>query len=204
MRSIKGEENWIESARQGDLEAFNSLVLAYQDRVYNQAYRMLGSSQAAEDAAQQAFLAAFQKIHQFRGDNFRAWLLRIVINLCYDELRRNKRQFTVPLEPMDSDGEEIEEPRWLADPGESLEETIERAELNFLLQKALNALPPYLREVIVLVDIQDFKYEEAAEIAGVPIGTVKSRLARGRTALSAYLKASGYFNPPRRAVGRVF
>jgi RNA polymerase sigma-70 factor (ECF subfamily) len=204
MRAIKDEENWIESARQGNLEAFNSLVLAYQDLAYNQAYRMLGSPQAAEDAVQQAFLAAYQKIYQFRGTNFRAWLLRIVINLCYDELRRAKRQLTVPLEPLDDEGEEIDEPRWLADPGESLEETVERAELNFLLQKALESLPPYLREVVILADVQDFKYDEAAEIAGVPIGTVKSRLARGRAAMSAYLKASDYFNPPRRAVGRVF
>ena len=202
-KTLKIEDHWIASARQGNLDAFNNLVLAYQDQAYNQAYRMLGNPQAAEDAVQTAFLAAFQKIHQFRGENFKAWLLRIVINLCYDELRRMKRQQNVPLEPLDNQGEEVEDPRWLADPAEPPEDAIERAELNFLLQKALDAIPANLREVVTLVDIQDFKYDEAALISGVPIGTVKSRLARGRAALSTYLKASGFFENSRQATTRV-
>lgn len=86
------EKALIQDALQGDLDAFNRLVLAYQDRVYNQAYRVLGESQAADDATQEAFISAYKNLRSFRGGSFRAWLLRIVTNACYDELRRRKRR----------------------------------------------------------------------------------------------------------------
>ena len=94
----------IQSALDGDLDAFNRLVLAYQDMVYNQAYRMLGESQTAQDATQDAFIAAYRKLHTYRGGSFRAWLLRIVTNLCYDELRRRKRRPVTPLRPPPAPG----------------------------------------------------------------------------------------------------
>src|SRR5512143_4025106 len=105
----------IQAARQGDLDAFNRLVLAYQDQVYAQAYRMMGEMEAAEDATQEAFISAFRSIQSYRGGSFRAWLLRIVTNASYDELRRRQRRPTTPLEPVDADEEEIESPQWLAD-----------------------------------------------------------------------------------------
>ncbi|HEY5669428.1 MAG TPA: sigma-70 family RNA polymerase sigma factor [Anaerolineales bacterium] len=173
----------ISDARQGDLNAFNRLILAYQDLVYAQAYRMMGEPEAAEDATQEAFISAFRSIRSYRGGSFRAWLLRIVTNACYDELRRRKRRPTTPLEPMDAEDEEIESPHWLADPSESPEDRTERLELDQAIQNCLEDLPPDFRSVVVLVDIQGFDYIEAAEVIKKPVGTVKSRLSRARLRL---------------------
>jgi len=170
----------IQDARRGDLDAFNRLVLAYQDMVYSQAYRMMGEAEAAEDAAQDAFISAYRKLDSYRGGSFKAWLLRIVTNLCYDELRRRKRRPTTPLEPLDNDDEEIESPRWLSDPNGTPEEETERAELARALQGCLDDLPPEFRSVVILVDIQGLDYIETAASIGKPLGTVKSRLARAR------------------------
>jgi RNA polymerase sigma-70 factor (ECF subfamily) len=173
----------IDAAQHGDLEAFNRLVLAYQNMVYNQAYRMVGDMDVAEDASQDAFIIAFRKLGTYRGGSFKAWLLRITTNLCYDELRRRKRRPTTPLEPTDHDDDEIESPRWLSDPSETPEQTAERVELAQALQFCLDGLPPDFRAIVTLVDIQGLDYSEAAQAMGRPLGTVKSRLARARTRL---------------------
>ncbi len=178
----------IALAQQGDLEAFNRLVLAYQDLVYNQAYRIMGESDAAEDAAQEAFISAFRRLDTFQGGSFRAWLLRIVTNRCYDMLRYRKRRPVTDLHPEGRDGEEIESPGWLADPGESPEERALRRELNAAIQECLQNLPPAFRTVAVLVDVQGLDYQEAAEALGKPVGTVKSRLSRARARLRECLQ----------------
>ena len=178
----------IQDACRGDLDAFNRLVLAYQDLVYNQAYRLMGDFDAAEDATQDAFIAAYRKLDTYRGGSFKAWLLRIVTNLCYDELRRRKRRPTTPLEPLDQEDEEVESPRWLSDPAESPEQRAERAELSRALQRCLDGLPPEFRAVVALVDIQGMDYTEAAQATGNPLGTIKSRLARGRLRLRDCLR----------------
>lgn len=173
----------ILEAKGGDLASFNRLVLAYQDMVYNQAFRMLGELDAAEDAAQEAFISAYKSIHNFRGGSFKGWLLRIVTNACYDELRRRKRRPTTPLEPLDDDDEEIESPHWIADPGKSPEESTERQELSLAIQNCLDQLPEEFKTVVVLVDLQAIDYTEAAAVMRIPLGTIKSRLARGRLRL---------------------
>ena len=173
----------ILEAKQGDLNAFNRLVLAYQDMVYNQAYRMMGELDAAEDATQEAFISAYRSMHSFRGGSFKGWLLRIVTNACYDELRRRKRRPTTPLEPLDDDDEEIESPHWIADPGETPEESTERQELSRAIQNCLEQLPDEFKAVVVLVDLQGVDYTEAASIMHTPLGTIKSRLARARMRL---------------------
>jgi RNA polymerase sigma-70 factor (ECF subfamily) len=178
----------IQSARQGDLTAFNRLVLAYQDMVYNQAYRVMGESDASEDAAQEAFISAYRKLHTFRGGSFRGWLLRIVTNACYDELRRRKRKPVTSFEPQNEDGEEIESARWMVDPGKSPEERLQQAELAQAIQNCLNALPPDFRTVAILVDVQGMDYAQVAEIVKKPLGTVKSRLARARHRLQLCLQ----------------
>ncbi len=178
----------IQDARQGDLTAFNRLVLAYQDMIYNQAYRVIGESGAAEDATQEAFISAYRKIHTYRGGSFRGWLLRIVTNACYDELRRRKRKPVVPLEPLNADGEQIESPRWMVDPGESPEDSAQRTELSLAIQDCLNNLPPDFRTVAVLVDVQGMDYAQVAEIIKIPLGTVKSRLARARRRMQLCLQ----------------
>jgi RNA polymerase sigma-70 factor (ECF subfamily) len=173
----------ISLAKKGDLDSFNRLILAYQDMVYHQALRVLSDSQSADDATQEAFISAFRKIRSFRGGSFRAWLLRIVTNACYDELRRRKRRPTLPLEPLDDAGEEIDSPHWMEDQSEKPEEYTERAELNLAILNCLEELAPEFRIIVSLVDIQGLDYAEAAEVIEKPLGTVKSRLARARSRL---------------------
>jgi len=178
----------VEKSLKGDLEAFNQLVLNYQDIAYNLAYRILGERAVAEDITQDAFLSAYLKLYTFRGGSFRAWLLRIVTNACYDEIRRWKRQPTVPLTPVDQNVEEIESPYWLEDTGKSPEEATLLNELSFTIQKCLDLLSADFKIVVVLVDIMGMSYLEAAEISGVPLGTIRSRLRRARERLRIYLK----------------
>lgn len=170
----------IKKARDGDLDAFNRLVLAYQDMLYNQAYRVIGEPDAAEDATQEAFISAFRKLQTYRGGSFKSWLLRIVTNACYDELRRRKRKPVAPLEPQNDDGEEIESAAWMVDPGESPEERLQRRELDGAIQRCLDKLSADFRMVVVLVDVQGLDYAEVAKVLDTPLGTIKSRLARAR------------------------
>ena len=174
------EKGLIHEAQRGDLDSFNRLVLAYQDMVYNQAFRVMGESAAAQDATQDAFISAYRKMKSYRGGSFKSWLLRIVTNACYDELRRRKRRPTTPLEPRDQHDEEIESPHWIADPVESPEDFSERVELSEAIQHCLDDLSPDYRTVVVLVDIQGMDYAQAAKVVGKPLGTIKSRLARAR------------------------
>jgi len=148
----------------------------------------MGEPSAAEDATQDAFISAFRHLGTYRGGSFKAWLLRIVTNLCYDELRRRKRRPITPLEPVDEDDEEIESPRWLSDPGESPEGALEREEMSRALEHCLKGLPPEFRAIVALVDIQGLDYNEAALVVKRPLGTVKSRLARARLRLRDCLK----------------
>ena len=170
----------IQSAQKGDLDAFNRLVLAYQDMVYGLAYRMMGEAEAADDATQDTFISAYRHLKDYRGGSFKSWLLRIATNNCYDELRRRQRRPTTPLEPLDEDDQEVESPAWLTDPGESPEEALERQELNKAIQRCLADLPPDFRSVVLLVDVQGLDYAEAAQVIQSPVGTIKSRLARAR------------------------
>ncbi len=177
------EAGLIQSAQQGDLNAFNRLVLVYQEVVFNQAYRILGELEAAEDATQEAFISAYRNIRGYRGGSLKSWFLRIVTNACYDELRRRKRRPTVPLEPVDDDEQEVESPHWLADPSLSPEEQAEQSELARAIQHCLDELPMEFKAIVILVDLQGMDYLEAAAVVRTPLGTVKSRLARGRERL---------------------
>lgn len=177
------EISLIHAAQKGELDAFNRLVLAYQDIVYNQALRMLNDDDSAADAAQDAFISAYRHIRDYRGGSFRAWLLRIVTNACYDVLRRNQRRPTVSLEPLDDTGEEIESPHWLADNSDLPEEKAEQKELAAAISSCLQGLPDEFRAAVILVDVQGLDYAEAAQSLGKPVGTIKSRLARARLRL---------------------
>lgn len=174
------EQALIQDALEGDLDAFNSLVLHYQDMAYNVAYRVMGEHDAAGDAAQEAFISAYQKLHQYRGGSFKAWLLRIVTNACYDELRRRQRQPVTPLKPEMDDGETLENPFWIEDESATPEEQSEESELQEAIQHCINELDDKFRTVLVLVDVEGLDYETAAEAVDTPLGTVKSRLARAR------------------------
>lgn len=180
----------VAKAARGELEAFNQLVLCYQDLAYGQALSVMGDPAEAEDITQESFIKAFQKIRQFRGGSFRAWLLKIVTYTAYDQLRRDKRQATTALYPEDEDGEEMESPSWLADPGPSIEAILEQDELSRTIQDLLDELPETYRSVLNLIDRYEMDYKEAAEILNVPMGTIKSRLARARLLMKGKLLAN--------------
>ncbi len=178
----------IVSARRGDLDAFNTLVLAYQDMLFSTAVRILGDDDLAADATQDAFMSAFKGINSYRGGSFKAWLLRTVTNTCYDELRRRKRRPTTPLEPDSDDGEEMDTPRWLADPALTPEQSAEAVELEHAIQHCLDNLPMEFRTVVVMADLQGLDYTEVAAAVRAPLGTIKSRLARARLRLRECLQ----------------
>jgi RNA polymerase sigma-70 factor (ECF subfamily) len=178
------EQEWVKLAQLGDLDAFNKLVLTYQDRVYTQAFYVLEDAPTAEDMTQEAFLTAYKNLASFRGGSFKGWLLRITTNLCLDELRRRKRHPSTSLEVHNSEGEELESPSWLVDPGQSPERATEDSEFWREIKQVLSRLPWEFRIPIILVDIHGLSYFEATEVLNVPLGTVKSRLARGRRMMS--------------------
>jgi RNA polymerase sigma-70 factor (ECF subfamily) len=175
----------IREAQRGSVAAFNQLVMAYQGTAYNVAYRVIGNGDAAADACQEAFLKAYQAIKQYRGGSFKSWLLRIVTNACYDQLRYKSRRPAASLDDLTENPDDHNEK--LINGGERPEESILRDELNDLIQVGINHLPEDQRVVLVLSDVQGFSYQEIAEIVGQPLGTVKSRLSRGRQRLRDFL-----------------
>ena len=175
----------IGEAQRGDVSAFNTLILAYQGNAYNLAYRLIGEADAAADAAQEAFIAAYNHLPQFRGGSFKSWLMRIVTNACYDELRRRKRRPAVSLDDPDSDAE-----LQLTSPGEGPEGAAQRSALNRVIQDCLDDLPEDQRAVAVLCDVQGYDYQEIASMTRVSLGTVKSRLSRARQRLRECLQGA--------------
>jgi RNA polymerase sigma-70 factor (ECF subfamily) len=179
----------IQSAKKGDLDAFNRLVLAYQDQAFNVAVCILADEHLAEDATQEAFISAYRNIGGFRGGSFRAWILRIITNRCYDELRRQKRQPSQSLDSINNESEEEQDdPVVLKDDQHLPEVEAEKHELENAIQKCIEGLAADFRTVVVLVDIQGLDYQEACQIIQKPLGTLKSRLARARLSMQNCLQ----------------
>jgi len=193
-RTQAERENLTRLAMTGDLDAFNELVLIYQDLAYHHAYALLGDPDLAADAAQESFIKAFQNISGFRGGSFRSWLLKIVTNSAYDVLRRAGRHPVQPLFPVDENGEEVESAAWLADPAPGVQAVVEQHELSKEIYRVLDELPEAYRSVITLVDLYELDYTEAAQALKVPLGTVKSRLARARLEMQKRLRESVGYN----------
>ncbi len=189
------EEELIQTAQRGNLDAFNELILHYQSQVYNLAYHIMHDPAAADDATQEAFISAYHAIKKFRGGSFRAWLLRIVTNACYDELRRRKRRPKVSWEDF-GEMEEEANPH-LVDDGARPEESLEQVELRALLERTIAKLPEHHRTTLVLVDRLGLSYEEAAQAMDIALGTVKSRLARARQEMQALLQEERELLPAR-------
>jgi RNA polymerase sigma-70 factor (ECF subfamily) len=188
------EQALIASARKGDARAFNQLVLLYQSMAYNVAYRILTDPDAAADATQDAFLSAFKAMRKFRGGSFKAWLLRIVTNACYDQLRVKQRR---PTSSLDDLPVEADHTYYMYDPAEQPDEYAERRDLNRLIQAGIATLPVEQRVVLVLSDVQALSYQEIAQVLGISLGTVKSRLSRGRAKLRDHLVQRGELLPAR-------
>lgn len=190
----------IRAAQRGSLESFNSLVLRYQDAVFTTAYRIMGETQIAADIAQDAFITAYRQIGTFRGGVFRAWLLRIAANRCYDELRRYKRRPTVSVESMG--GEESADSPDLPDPSETPEQVALSNELQRAIQGCISGLGAEQRVVLVMSDIDGLDYESVAAAVGVALGTVKSRLSRARAAMRDCLSGLGELLPAEFRLSR--
>lgn len=191
----EAEEKLIQAAQRGNLDAFNLLILRYQNFLFGIAFRILHDEDTTADAVQEALISAFCKFNTFRGGSLKSWLARVVVNACYDEIRQRHRQRSVPLEHQNSMGEEIESSYWLVDPSSGPEEHFEASELDSAVQNSLHTLPSMYRTVLILVDIEGLSYEEAAAAAHVPVGTVKSRLARARMQMQKSLQAFGELLP---------
>ena len=179
----------IKSAQNGDMDAFNDLVLHYQDLLYRIALRVVRDECVAQDALQEAMIHAFRHIRSFRGGNFKSWLARVTVNASYDELRRGRRHNGIPLELFTSDGDEVESPDWMRDPTSGPEDRAEQSELQMALHGCIKSLMPDYRLMVILVDMEGMSYEEAAYVAHVPVGTVKSRLSRARIQLRNSLQS---------------
>lgn len=173
-------ESLITAAQQGDLDAFNRLVLAYQDRVYRTACAILLDEDAAADASQDAFILVYRHLSYFHGGSFYNWLMRVTTNVCLDALRRTRRHPTYSIEALCEDDTEVESPRWLVDDRPSPEATCLQKELHRAIYQGLATLPIDLRTVVVMIDINEMDYSETAHALGKPLGTIKSRLARAR------------------------
>ena len=173
-------------SKDGKIAAFNSLVERYQGAVYNLAHRLLGDSGAAEDATQEAFLSAYRAISRFEGGNIRSWFLRIAANECKDEMRRRQRRHVASLDALSGDRERSFD---IADPKPGAEAVVEMHEFGSEFQRLLLKLPFEQRQAILLVDVYEYRYEEVARMTGESLGTVKSRIHRGRERLRGLLAA---------------
>ncbi len=189
------ESTWVKMAQRGNLEAFNELILHYQNQVYNLAYHMLRDGAAADDATQEAFISAYKALDKFRGGSFRAWLLRIVSNACYDEMRRQKRRPAVSWDDF-GDMEQEANPHLVSDI-ELPEQAVQRDELRDLLDRTMAQLPEEQRMTLILVDRMGLSYEETAQTMKTRLGTVKSRLARARGKMQDLLQQERELLPPR-------
>jgi RNA polymerase sigma-70 factor (ECF subfamily) len=182
------EQALIDSATSGNLQAFNTLVLTYQDAVYTVAYRIMGETSAAADAAQEAFIVAYRKLRTYRGGSFRGWLVRIVTNQCYDELRRRQRRPSIALSLL-PDADSDDGPALPDSESAAPEQITEQHELQRAIQDCINALTPDQRLVLVLSDVEELDYQSIADTTGANLGTVKSRLSRARAAMRDCLQA---------------
>ena len=188
------EQQWIDDARQGDQEAFAQLVRLYEKRVYALALRMCKNPDDAAEAAQEAFLAAWQGLRFFRGESsFSTWLYRLASNACVDLLRREGTHRSAAGPSFNDEELNIDVP----DAAPSPQEAVEQRELRRQIEAGLQALSPDHRQVLLLREMHQLSYDEIAEALSLDVGTVKSRISRGRKQLRKFLVESGnFFAPP--------
>jgi RNA polymerase sigma-70 factor (ECF subfamily) len=184
--SSTNDETLVKAARRGDMDAFEELVARHRDRIYARAFSMTRNEEDAVDLSQEAWIKGWQRLEQFQGDSsFTTWMTRIVINLCLDHLRKQKRHRTDSIEAMedDSGGVERQLPVVTVNPTEGLE----RAELRGRIDRALGQLSAEHRAVLVLHAFEEMEYKTIAKTIGCSMGTVMSRLFYARRKLAALL-----------------
>jgi RNA polymerase sigma-70 factor (ECF subfamily) len=176
------DRDLVGRARRGDREAFTQLIVQYQVPLYNMALRMVGGPDDAADIVQEAFLRAWEKIRTLRDAPFKSWLFQIAANLCYDHFRRGRRYGTMPEE------EQSAKIIGLGLPAPDPQERAEANERNRLVRESIARLEHDMRIAIILRDINGLSYDEIATALRVPLGTVKSRIARARAQVQEYLQ----------------
>ena len=170
------DNSLIDRTLSGETEAFSVLVKRWERPIYSLAFRMLGRDEDARDACQEAFLAAYRNLSKFRGDaKFSSWMYRIALNACHSR-RRQSSIVSYSLDAEDANGKrfEIEDSKI-----ESLPDRMQRDEQATLVRKALQALPPEMRQIIVMKEYEEMTFLEISEILNIPLSTVKSRLYTG-------------------------
>ena len=182
----------IERARAGDTRAFEDLARREERALYRHALRIVGTTADAEDIVQDALFSAWRSLASFQGLSFRAWLFRIATNRALDQLRSRKRRPELPLDPPDDDDVTWAEP---VAPGPDLTQLVGDREALAAVETALGSLPAEQRTALLLRDVEGFAYEEISVITSVEIGTVKSRIHRGRLAVRNVLIARGWRGP---------
>jgi RNA polymerase sigma-70 factor, ECF subfamily len=193
--------------QRGDRSAFNHLVERYQAGAYALAFRMVGDPDIAADVVQDSFFSAYRAVGSFRGSSFRAWLYRIVSNACIDYFRTEKRRPSTSLDagleaPRDGEGTgNVHVPQALIDTSWDPERLALRAEAIRNIQSALLELPPEQRLALILCDVQSLPYDEIARVMETSVGTVKSRIARGRGHLRRILLQGGELSESNRRPG---
>jgi RNA polymerase sigma-70 factor (ECF subfamily) len=182
--------------RTGQTYCYNCVIETHQSQAYNLARRLLGDWSLAEDAVQEGLVSGYRAFSQFRGENLKAWLMRIVANSCRDMLRAQRARPAVSLDPTPTDSDDptlsaVDLPSNQASP----EDLAEQSELRRTIESALASLSEDRRLAITLVDVQGFSYEEAAQVMNCSLGTVKSRISRARGELRDYLRGAGELLP---------
>ena len=180
------DDQIIERTLAGETDAFSMLVRRWERPIYGLSLRMLGRDEDARDVCQETFLAAFRNLRKFRGEaKFSSWIYRIAINACHSRLRKHNGAAEQSLDLEDEDGRKFE----LADGGlELMPDRMQRDQLAFLVRKALQALPPEMRQVIIMKEYEDLTFAEISEIMQIPVSTVKSRLYTGLQQMRARLE----------------
>ena len=185
------EQKWIDSARKGDQDAFAELVRLYEKKVFALTARMCKNPEDAAEAAQEAFLAAWQGLPNFRGDAaFSTWLYRLASNACIDLLRREGRHQSAAGPSFNDEETGLE----VIDTAPTPAETLERKELRQQIELGLQSLSTEHRQVLILREIHQLSYDEISRILKLDTGTVKSRISRGRRQLRNLLLKSGNFS----------
>ena len=187
------ERELVRAAAGGDEDAFARLVRLYENKVFHLALRMCGNPEDAREAAQDAFLAAWQGLPFFRQESsFSTWLYRLTSNACVDLLRREGRHTTAAGPSLDDE----EAPVSLPDTAAGPQEQLEQRELRELIEAGLQSLSPEHRQVLILREMHQLRYDEIAQTLDLDVGTVKSRINRGRKQLRKFLLETGNFSPP--------
>jgi len=185
------EQQWIDAAKQGDMAAFEELVKLYEKRVYALTLRMCKNPEDAAEAAQEAFLSAWQGLPFFRGDaSFSTWLYRLASNACVDLLRRESRHRNAAGPSLNDEEAAVD----AADDAPQPQEALERKELKEQIEEGLRSLTPDHRQVLILREMHQLSYDEIAGVLELDVGTVKSRINRARKQLRNFLIKSGNFS----------